>query len=196
MDLKTDKIHFYSDQLESIEKLLQDSSKDHDSNNYWEQLERMEKLIRAAEVKSGVIFSFHSLILGLFVDRMDYFQSVFEESIAFTVLTVIWISLVIVSIYFCFKCFRPQIETKYEKNVFFFRDAVHSFGSVDDYSKTIMGICKDGDKLSEQLSHQIHVESKIIDEKFKSVNSAIKYFGLSFVVILMLIGLWLIRIYI
>lgn len=40
-----------------------------DPNNYWEQLERLEKLIRASELKAGVIFSFHSLILGLFVDR-------------------------------------------------------------------------------------------------------------------------------
>ena len=58
-----------------------------DSNNYWEQLERMEKLIRAAEVKAGVVFSFHSLILGLFVDRMDYFQGIFEKSIAFFIIS-------------------------------------------------------------------------------------------------------------
>ena len=45
-----------------------------DPNNYWEQLERLEKLIRASELKAGVIFSFHSLILGLFVDRLDFFK--------------------------------------------------------------------------------------------------------------------------
>ena len=111
LDIKTEKIEFHSEQLNRIEKLLHASSLEQDSNNYWEQLERMEKLIRAAEVKSGVIFSFHSLILGLFVDRMDYFQSVFEESYAFTVLTVIWISFVIVSIYYCFKCFRTFTYT-------------------------------------------------------------------------------------
>ncbi len=32
-----------------------------DPNNYWEQLERLEKLIRASELKAGIIFSFHSL---------------------------------------------------------------------------------------------------------------------------------------
>jgi len=164
-----------------------------DSNNYWEQLERMEKLIRAAEVKAGVIFSFHSLILGLFVDRMDYLQSIFAQSTAFFVLATIWMIFVVLSIYYCFKCFKPQIETKYDTNVFFFQDAVRSFDSVEDYSKTLMEICEDNDKLCEQLSHQIHVESKIIDEKFKAVHNSIKYFGLSFVFILMLIGLWIIR---
>ena len=34
----------------------------HDTNDYWEQLERLEKLIRASEFKAGVIFSIHSLI--------------------------------------------------------------------------------------------------------------------------------------
>ena len=49
-----------------------------DTNNYWEQLERLEKLIRASELKAGVIYSYHSLILGLFLDRLNYFESVFE----------------------------------------------------------------------------------------------------------------------
>ena len=46
----------------------------HDPNNYWEQLERLEKLIRASELKAGVIFSFHSLILGLFVVEVHTIQ--------------------------------------------------------------------------------------------------------------------------
>ncbi len=164
-----------------------------DSNNYWEQLERMEKLIRAAEVKAGVVFSFHSLILGLFVDRMDYLQTIFEKSIFFYVIAGLWLFFVVLSIYYCFKRFKPQIETKYEKNVFFFQDAVRSFGSVDEYTKVLMDICLDDEKLCRQLSHQIHVESKIIDEKFKSVHNSIKYFGLSFVFILLFIGYWIIR---
>ncbi len=153
----------------------------------------MEKLIRAAEVKAGVVFSFHSLILGLFVDRMDYFQTIFKDSTAFYVLAAFWMFFVILSIYYSFKCFKPQIETKYDKNVFFFQDAVRSFGSVDEYTKTLMDICQDEDKLCKQLSQQIHVESKIIDEKFKAVHNSIKYFGISFVFILLLIGLWIIR---
>ena len=38
----------------------------HDPNNFWEQLERLEKLIRASEMKAGLILSFQSIILGLF----------------------------------------------------------------------------------------------------------------------------------
>jgi len=44
-----------------------------DPNNFWEQLERLEKLIRSSELKAGIIFSFHSLILGLFCRTIRLF---------------------------------------------------------------------------------------------------------------------------
>ncbi len=165
-----------------------------DSNNYWEQLKRMEKLIRAAGSKSGCDLFFsqfdpgsfcgsHGLPAVDFCAKHSFFRARghLDDLCGF------------IHILYCFKCFKPQIETKYDTNVFFFQDAVRSFDSVEDYSKTLMEICEDNDKLCEQLSHQIHVESKIIDEKFKAVHNSIKYFGLSFVFILMLIGLWIIR---
>src|SRR5210317_1478681 len=112
----------------------------HDPNNYWEQLERLEKLIRASELKAGIIFSFHSLIIGLFIDRIEEFQPLFEMSTLLVVLSFLWMACVLVSIYYCFKCFKPQIELKYDKNVFFFRDAVYGFGNVKEYTKKLLEI--------------------------------------------------------
>ena len=60
-----------------------------DSNNYWEQLERLEKLIRASELKAGIIFSFHSLILGIFLDKLEQFRPVFETSVVFVVISFV-----------------------------------------------------------------------------------------------------------
>ena len=164
----------------------------HDPNNYWEQLERLEKLIRASELKAGVIFSFHSLILGLFVDRLDYFQQLFQRSGVFIFLFALWLLFVFISIYFCFRCFMPRMELKYPKNVFFFMDAVRAFGGIEEYTAKIIEICKDEDALAAQLSQQIHVESKIIDKKFTSVQKSIKSFGVSFAFAILIMLLWLI----
>lgn len=158
-----------------------------DPNNYWEQLERLEKLIRASELKAGIIFSFHSLILGLFVDKIEQFRPLFESSKIIIALAVFWIICVLISIYYCFKCFRPQIELKYGKNVFFFRDAVYSFGDIKEYTKKLKEICANEDELFEHLAQQIHVESKIIDQKFICVNNSIRFFGLSFIFVMMAI---------
>jgi hypothetical protein len=159
----------------------------HDPNNFWEQLERLEKLIRASELKAGVVFSFHSLILGLFADRLEHFSELFKGNPVLIGLSVVWISSVLISIYFCFKCFRPRLELKYDKNVFFFRNVVDEFGDSKEYSKKLIEVCSDEDQLFKQLSEQIHVESKIIDQKFRNVNKSIQFFAISFVFIILIL---------
>ena len=165
-----------------------------DSNNYWEQLERLEKLIRASELKAGIIFSFHSLILGLIADRLGFFNQIFTESILLIVLSILWICSVLISVFFCFKCFRPRIELKYDPNVFFFSNAVNKFGNVKEYSKKLLEVCGNEEELCTQLSQQIHVESKIIDQKFNSVNQSLKYFALSIIFVILILVLSLIKI--
>ncbi len=162
-----------------------------DPNNYWEQLERLEKLIRASELKAGVVFSFHGLILGLLADRLGYLNQLFKDNSIIIILSVVWILSVLISIFYCFKCFRPRIELKYDKNVFFFRNAVYEFGNIKEYSKKLVEVCGSEEELFDQLSQQICVESKIIDQKFISVNNAIKLFGLSifFIVVILIVSM-------
>lgn len=162
-----------------------------DTNNYWEQLERLEKLIRASELKAGILFSFHSLVLGLFVDRIQNFEHLFKQSIPFLVLAIFWALAVVVSIYYCFRCFQPSMQLKYRKNVFFFRDAAKEFKDVKDYVKEITRICENTEEVIVRLSEQIHAESVIIEEKFFNVKRAIQYFLLSFIFILCMVGIWI-----
>ncbi len=166
-----------------------------DSNNYWEQLERLERLIRASEFKAGVVFSFHGIILGLFIDKFEQLRPVFMEGVVFVILAILWMICVLISIFYCFKCFKPRLELKYDKNVFFFRDAVHAFGSIEEYTKRLKEVCANKDEFFTELSHQIHAESKIIDQKFKSVQNAIKFFGLSSIIALTTIAIWIIKLY-
>jgi hypothetical protein len=155
--------------------------KHQDPNNYWEQLERLEKLIRASELKAGVLFSFHSLILGLFADRLDFFEPMFQGNGWFTVFVCLWLLCVLTSVYYCFKCFMPRMELKYDDNVFFFRDAVKAFGNSDEFTKRLIEICESEEELYTQLAEQIHAESKIIADKFGSVQKSLRFFALSFI---------------
>lgn len=163
-----------------------------DPINYWMQLERLERLIRASELKAGIIFSFHSLILGFFFDRMDYLQQIFQKNTFFIILVSLWLIFVFISLFFSIKCFIPRMELKYDKNVFFFRDAVYRFGDIKKYSKKLIDVCNNKDDLFKHLSEQIHVESKIIDFKFKYVKKSIKFFAISFIFVILIIALWII----
>ena len=165
----------------------------HDPNNFWEQLERLEKLIRASELKAGLILSFQSLILGLFFDRLDELQITFEKNIAFIVIVSLWLICATISIYFAIKCFMPRLELKFKKNVFFFRDAARSYGNIEEYTKELLKVYLNEEELFKQLSEQIYIESKIIDEKFKNVQKSIKYLAVSFIFVILLLGLWLTR---
>lgn len=161
-----------------------------DTNNYWEQLERLEKLIRASELKAGVIFSFHSLILGLYVDRIENFQELLTSNKLFLIFAILWLISVMISIYYCFRCFKPNMELKYDNNVFFFRNAARKFNSVKDYTKELTRICGSEKEIITLLSQQIHAESVIIDKKFLNVNKAILFFVISFLFLIIKMTFW------
>ena len=165
-----------------------------DTNNYWEQLERLEKLIRASELKAGIIFSFHSLILGLFLDRLDNFSNIFQENMILMIFGICWILLVLISIFYCFKCFHPKMELKNEANVFFFRDASKKFGTIKEYAHKLIKVCETEEEIIDQLSQQIFVESKIVNQKFISVQKAIKSFALSFIFVILILVFWVLGI--
>jgi len=165
-----------------------------DSNDYWEQLERLEKLIRASELKAAIILSFHSLLIGLFFDNLGILGTSFGKSVIFISIVVGWLILGTISLYFALKCFIPQLEGKFNKNVFFFRDAAHNYGSIDEFTIKLIKVCDDEEELFKQLGEQIFIESKIIDEKFKNVQRSIKFLGLSFIFVVLLIGVWLFNI--
>ena len=165
-----------------------------DPQNYWMQIERLERLIRAAELKAGLVFSFHSLILGICFERIDVIQNILEEHYIFWIFAAFWVVFVLLSIYYAFKCFRPKLEMKYDRNVFFFNDAAYNYKDIKNYAAESAKVCADNAELVKQLGEQIHIESKIIDHKFICVNKSIKFFGMSFVFVVLLIVSWIIQV--
>lgn len=162
-----------------------------ESYNYWMQIERLDRLIRASELKAGLIISFHSLLVGVFFDRLDSLQQIFQDSISFIVLVCLWLLFVGISIYYAINCFIPRMELKYDNNVFFFSDAVRKYGDIHQFSKTYCKICNNEKLLYDQLSQQVYIGSKIIDHKFKSVQKSVKYLAYSFIYVVLLLVLWL-----
>ncbi|WP_323756514.1 Pycsar system effector family protein [Roseivirga sp.] len=158
-----------------------------DSTNYWEQLERLDRLIRAAEIKAGLIFSFHSLFIGVVIDKIANVSLFMEGSLLYAGMVCLWFALVIVSLFFALRCFRPQMEMNFDTNAFFFIDANRNYGDVKGFRDAYRDINQDPDKLYGQLAEQIYVHSKIIDFKFATVQKSLKFLSLSFFWLLILI---------
>lgn len=158
-----------------------------DPINYWEHIEQLDRLIRAAELKAGLIFSFHSIFIGVVIDKLDEVSAFMEEGPFFKVAVIIWFLLVVTSLYFAINCFRPKLEMKFDKTVYFFMDAHKSFGDVKSFRKNYREINQDPEELYGQLAEQVYIHSKIISHKFSTVQNSIKFLFLSFMWLLALV---------
>ncbi len=57
-----------------------------------------------------------------------------------------------------------------------------------------MQVCETEEEIIDQLSHQIHIESKIVDQKFRSVQKAITFFAYCFIFVIIILVFWIIKI--
>lgn len=162
--------------------------------NYWEQIEHLDRLIRAAELKAGLIFSFHSLFISIVIDKVDGVTAFMDQGYFQIGLVMVWFVLVLLSLFFALNCFRPQMEMNFDKNAFFFMDANRKFGDIKGFKEAFRKINQHPEELYGQLAEQIYIHSKIIDYKFGTVQKSLKFLSISFLWLLILIIFYLINI--
>jgi hypothetical protein len=156
-------------------------------DHYWGSMNHVNGLIRASEIKAGLILSFYGILLNFIYDGGKTFLMDSNHDFLLYVLIALWFVVTALSIYFCIRCFIPKIEGNYDDNVFFFGDVITKFGGIKEFARTFYQISLDEKKLFNQLGEQIFIISKIADWKFKNVKRAILFLaiglGLLFLVI-------------
>lgn len=153
-------------------------------DHYWFSINYVASLIKASELKAGLILSFYGILLNFIYKGITLLLEQFPNNILIYVLIGLWFCCIVTSIYFSIRCFIPRFEAKFDKNIFFFRDIITKFGSIDEYSKTFFEFSKDEDLLFNQLGHQIFIVSKIANVKFKYVQLSLRFLAASLVVLL------------
>jgi hypothetical protein len=82
----------------------------------------------------------------------------------------------------------PQIETNFDKSVFFFGDIISKYEPIKEYVKELEDVSTNRRPLFDQLGEQVYINEKITAAKFKNVNLSVRYLsfniGLVFVFIL------------
>jgi len=154
---------------------------------YFESLKHLTNLNRASEIKAGLILSFYGLLLGVVLQYLTQIVNEVGAKYIFIAFLVIWIFLIAISIYWSFRCFMPHIEGKYDKNVFFFHDAITQYGDIENYSAEFEKITSTEESLYKQLGEQIYIHSKIVAQKIRDVNKSVKYLAFSFIPLLILL---------
>ncbi|MFD2916180.1 Pycsar system effector family protein [Psychroserpens luteus] len=151
-------------------------------DHYWGTISYLTSLIKASELKAGLILSFYGILLNLIYQIAKNFSGKVSNDTILYILIGSWVCCTVTSIFFCVRCFIPRIEGKFTKNMFFFKDIISKFGDVKEFSKTFLNMSKDENALFGQLGEQIFIISKISDWKFKNVKRAISLLAIGLII--------------
>lgn len=147
-------------------------------DHYWGSINYVTGLIKASEIKAGLILSFYGLLLNLIYQSTDSWIDASQFDVLWYILVGLWMVSTSVSIFFSIRCFIPRIEENYSDNIFFFGDVISKFGTIKEFTKTFYKISLNEEKLFEQMGEQIYIISKIADWKFENVKRAIRFLAI------------------
>ncbi len=163
-------------------------------DHYWGSINYVSSLIRASEIKAGLILSFYGILLNFVYQNLELAIAHAATFQLLYVLLALWFILTGASIYFSIKCFMPHIEAKYDKNVFFFGDVISKYGNIKEFSKTFYHISLNEAELFDQLGQQIYINSKIAALKFRNVNRSIRLLGIQLIMLFIITAYYFITI--
>ena len=161
-------------------------------DHYWGSINYVTGLIKASELKAGLILSFYGILLNFVYLSTGSLLTNIASDIILYILIGFWVSCTAVSVFFCVRCFIPKIEGKFSPNVFFFGDVISKFGDVKQFSKTFHRVSLDENELFEQLGEQIFIISKIAAWKFKNVRRAIRFLAIGLILLFLTAGYYVV----
>lgn len=150
-------------------------------DHYWGSINYVANLIKASELKAGLILTFYGILLNFIYANIQPIIGNINSTTGFYIILGLCFLCILISIYHSIRCFMPRIEDKYEKNIFFFGDVVSSFGNIKEFSKTFYKISLEEEQLFAQLGEQIFINSKIAEVKFKNIKRSLQFLVLGLI---------------
>ena len=176
------------DQEKPIEPIIKNEHLADLVDHYWGSINYVTSLIKASELKAGLILSFYGILLNFIYQSTGAILANVTHDTIFYVLLGLWVSCTAMSVYYCVRCFIPKIEGIYDKNMFFFGDVISKFGTIKEFAKTFYDVSRSEDRLFEQLGEQIFIISKIAAWKFRNVKRAIRFLAIGLLLLFITAG--------
>tara|TARA_R110000744_G_scaffold124658_1_gene230247 strand:- start:150 stop:764 length:615 start_codon:yes stop_codon:yes gene_type:complete len=152
-------------------------------DHYWGSINYVFSLIKASEIKAGLILSFYGILLNIIYGSIVTVLQKDDNTWLIYILIMSWVISTIISIYYSIRCFIPKIEDTYDPNIFFFGDIISKFGTIREFSQTFYNISLTEEELFDHLGQQVFINSKISAYKFKCVNYAIRFLAIGLAIL-------------
>lgn len=156
-------------------------------DHYWGSINYVFSLIKASEIKAGLILSFYGILLNVIYGNLEMVLQKEDNPWLLYALIISWGISTIVSIFYSIRCFIPKIEDTYDPNIFFFGDIISKFGNIREFSQTFYDISLTEEELFDHLGQQIYINSKISAYKFKCVNYAVRFLAIGLAILFLAI---------
>jgi hypothetical protein len=190
---KSDKEHISKKDYQQFRLVKGESSHTEELvDHYWGSINYVFSLIKASEIKAGLILSFYGILLNVIYGNLEMVLQKDDNSWLLYALIIFWVISIIVSVFYSIRCFIPKIEDTYDPNIFFFGDIISKFGTIREFSQTFYNISLTEEELFDHLGQQIFINSKISAYKFKCVNYAIRFLAIGLAILLLAIICYLV----
>lgn len=153
-------------------------------DHYWGTINYVSSLIKASELKAGLILSFYGIILNFIYQSAAPVMHSVSNAILFYVFIGLWGVATTVFIFYSVRCFIPKLEGDYSDNVFYFGDVITKFRTIKEFSKKFYDVSLDEQQVFGQLGEQIYINSKIAAWKFRNVKRSIRFLAISLILLL------------
>ena len=152
-------------------------------DHYWGTINYVSNLIKASELKAGLILSFYGIILNFIYQSAETVLRSDANPTPLYILTTLWFIATVISVFYSVRCFIPKLEGNYDDNVFYFGDVINKFGNIKEFSKKFYDVSMNEKEVFEQLGEQIYINSKIAAWKFRNVQRSIRFLVISLVLL-------------
>ena len=158
---------------------------DSKTENYWRILYINQEMNRYADAKATAVLSICGILITLaFSNTQVILQSTLNPWLLSAMILMPG-ALLMMSIYHSFRSIHPRIIPQKNVSYLFFGSIVNDFKDAEHYYRALHDELDTESGIRDDLSHQIYINARLANAKFRDVRWSIQYFAASIVFILL-----------
>ncbi len=146
-------------------------------NNLWKTYETVNSWIKFSDTKAGAIIVINGSAASIIATIIMSAKKCLFDNYPFVIGSTLFLGTIagIFSAYYAFKALNPDTKPRESDSLIFFRNIAGKFKTSKDYEQKIKKVFNDKDRITNQLSEQIWINSRIARQKYKNVTKALYY---------------------
>ena len=149
----------------------------------WNILTKTTDWVKYSDTKAVLLLTVHGVLLTIiYTNAGNVYDYSFENW--FTILlTVLIAGTTLTSIVYSFLVINPRLKNNNPTSLIYFGHIQEKFKNYSSYYQALKDTFNDNDKLNEQLSEQIHINSIVAWKKFSMFTLSMRYFFASLILL-------------